>query len=42
MGYYASADLSFFISTKERNATTVKCILGLHEEEKGKHTHCLF
>lgn len=42
MGYYDSADLSFFVSIQERNATTIKYILGLHEKEKGKHTHYLF
>lgn len=42
MGYYDSADLSFFISIQERNATTIEYILGLHEKEKGKRTHYLF
>lgn len=42
MGYCAVADLSFFISIQERNVTTIKYILGLHEKEKGKHAHYLF
>lgn len=42
MGYCAAADLYFFISVQERNATTIKYILGLHEKEKGKHGHYLF
>lgn len=39
MGYCAVADLSLFINIQERNATTIKYILGLHEKEKGKHVH---
>lgn len=42
VGYCAAADLSFSINIQERNATTIKCILGLHEKEKGKEAHYLF
>lgn len=39
MGYCAIAGLSFFVNIQERNATTIKYILGLHENEKEKHVH---
>lgn len=42
MGYCVAADLSFFINIQERNATTIKCILGLHVKGKGNHAHIYF